>query len=162
MLGSSVSLWVAVKRLAGGAFGVQANVLERAPFVFDRDNQSINQAFISGSKAHKHTHTHTHTHQLQTILSRCLFPLPLLHTLILCCPVSYPLIFRCRFFRLPYFPVAVSAVAVFFQLPCLSVAFLPLPFYLLPRLCVLADTPASSAKTDEPIEMLFGLNAAMY
>jgi len=50
---------VAVKRLAGGAFGVQANMLERAPVVFDSDNQSINQAFISGSKAHTHTHTHT-------------------------------------------------------------------------------------------------------
>ena len=87
MLGSSVSLWVAVKRLAGGAFGAQANVLERAPLVFDRDNQSINQAFISGSKAHKHTHTHTHTH---TPTTNYTFPLPF---------------YRCRF---TFYPVCVS------------------------------------------------------
>ena len=37
---------------------------------------------------------------------------------------SYPLIFCCRFFRLPNFPVAVSSVAVFFQL-----RYLPLPFF---------------------------------
>jgi len=64
MLGSSVSLWVAVKRLAGGAFGVQANVLERAPLVFDRDNQSINQSsfYFRQQSPQTHTHTHTRTH----------------------------------------------------------------------------------------------------
>jgi len=36
----------------------------------------------------------------------------LILTLIFCCLFSYPLIFRCRVFLLPNFPVAQSSIAV--------------------------------------------------
>ena len=120
MLGSSVSLWVAVKRLAGGAFGVQANVLERAPFVFDRDNQSINQSSFYFRQQSPHTHTHTPT-------TNYTFPLPFSVAVITYINFVLPC-FLPSYFSLPIFPVALFSGCRF----CRCRFFFSCPVYQLP------------------------------
>jgi len=57
---------------------------------------------------------------------RCPFSVAVISYINFVLPFSYLLIFRYRFFPLPNFPVVVSSVAVFFQLPFLPLPFLPI------------------------------------
>ena len=59
---------------------------------------------------------------------RAFFPMPLFHTLILCCPVFLPPHFSLPIFSLPNFPVAVSSFAVFFSCRFFRLPILPLSF----------------------------------